>query len=270
MIRIFFISLPFIFLGACRSDKRPSTPEETPITEAPASETTVPGSSAGDVRIPFAGDWISKDYFDKVTSDKSPRKAQEGSEDCFIHIPPTPSQTTSMVYNFHEAGPQLVAIQKNGTYRMWEKVNDNLVQVIYTIDRIADDKIKIGDKTFLKINPIIDNNQPRILEEILFKGKYQLKTGQQVEFKKNGEVTGLDGYRYYAPVIDYFDAGLQVDQVGLGMAKDQLEYFGFKFKGNTLDLYKLKCKTYDEMNKRCLDVTFGERVIQLSKIEGGK
>ena len=112
----------------------------------------------------------------------------------------------------------------------------------------------------------MSGDEPLILEEILFKGNYQTKKGQPVEFKKNGEVTGLGKYKYYVPMMDYFDAGRQIDQVGLGETRDKLDYFGFKFRKNGLDLFALKCKTFDEGEKRCVDVDFGNKIYDLEKL----
>lgn len=215
--------------------------------------------------IPFSGSWISESYLEHIQRHKSPRKAQVGSEEVFIQIPPITLKPTNLIYNFHETGYELVTLNENGKYHLWEKQNDSLVQPMYRIEILSHDKIRIGEKTYIKINPVTDTKATRILEEILFKGIYTSRKGQKVEFKNNGEITGLEPYKHYVPLIDYFDAGLQIDQIGLGESPDKLEYFGFKFKEDELDLYKIKCLAYEESEKRCVDVDFGEKIFQLKK-----
>ena len=74
--------------------------------------------------------------------------------------------------------------------------------------------------------------------------------------------------KYYKPLIDYFDAGLQIDQVGFGETAEKMEYFGFKFKRNKLELYKLKCDAYDEVDNRCVEVSYGIKSYDLQKTSG--
>lgn len=255
MIRLLFIFLIITTALSCGSDHKSSV--NTASTQLDIKKVEAP--------VPFAGSWISETYLEDIQKHKSPRKAQEGSEEVFIQIPATTLKSTNLIYNFHETGYELVTLKENDQYQLWEKQNDSLVKPMYKVEILSPDKIKLGEKTYTKINPVTENKETRILEEILFKGNYTTKKGQKVEFKNNGEVTGLDQYKYYVPLIDYFDAGLQIDQVGLGETREKLEYFGFKFKADGLDLYKIKCLTYEESEKRCVDVDFGEKVYQLKK-----
>jgi hypothetical protein len=259
MFKVFILAITLAVFISCRSEQKPTTG----ATSAPATldfkEIKAP--------IPFAGSYINETYLSSIRDQKSPRKAQEGIEECFIRIPENTLTPTSMIINFHETLTDLIPLNHNGTYELWEKQNDSLSKVRYTITIVSEDKIKIGDHTFVRTNPVMTGGQPRILEDILFKGNYELKKGEKVAFKNNGEVTGLGKYKYYAPLIDYFDAGLDIDQVGLGETRDKLTNFGFKFRKNGLDLYELKCKTFDKKEKRCVEVYFGKKAFDLSKAE---
>ncbi len=216
--------------------------------------------------IPFAGDWISEAYYNDLMEHHSPRKAQEGSEDCFIHIPGQTLTSTYMVYNFHEGGAELVPVFQMGAYQLWEKQGDTLYRAAYSLDMVDGDKLKIGDKRFVRITAPMAGERNLILEGLLFAGTYTLENGAKVEFKANGEVVGLGAYKYYDPLIDYFDAGLQVDQVGLGDTREHMEYFAFDFQKDRLELFNLKCKTYDEAEQRCVEVDFGKRIYVLKKV----
>lgn len=217
------------------------------------------------VPVPFAGNWISETYLSDIREHQSPRKAQETIEECYIQLPDNTLRPSTMVINFHEGISDLMTVNNNGVFQLWEKQGDTLSNLKYTIKPLSTDSLKIDDKLFIKINSSPAGNEPRILEEILFKGTYTSKKGEKVEFKSNGEVSGLGKYKYYKPLIDYFDAGLQVDQVGLGETAAKVEYFGFKFKKDKLELYKLKCDEYDDIDKRCVDVSFGEKLYELQK-----
>lgn len=255
MKHILFSILAAATLLSCGSDTKPAQQSAAPAIDLKTNS----------VPVPFAGNWISEEYLNKIRENQSPRKAQEGSEECFIQLPDNTLRPATMVINFHEGLSDLVTVSNNGTFQLWDKQGDTLSSPLYTIQPLSADSIKIGDKLFIKINPTATNNDPRILEEILFKGTYSTKKGERIEFKPNGEVSGLGKYKFYEPVIDYFDAGLQVDQVGLGETVDKLEYFGFKFKKDKLELYKLKCNAYDDIDNRCVDVSFGEKLHELQK-----
>jgi hypothetical protein len=250
--------LVFVWMAtliACKSD---------PKTTVQSASATVDFKSL-EAPVPYAGNWLSEDYLHQIQKHSSPRKAQEGSEDCYIHIPGKTLMPTSMAFNFHESGPELVVVSKDSAFQLWEKQADSLTRMAYALEIISADKIKLGPKTFIRIQPDAAPSEPRILEEILFKGNYELKNSQNVTFTPSGEVSGLGKYNYYKPVLDYFDEGLQVDQVGLGITRDQMEYFGFKFTGDNLDLFELKCKTYDDTGKRCVEVDFGKKVYSLQR-----
>lgn len=259
MYKVFMLTITLAAFISCRNEQKP-TPE-TGSTPAKLNFKEIKAP------IPFSGSYINESYLTSIRDYKSPRKAQEGVEECYIRIPNTTLVPTSMVINFHETLTDLIPLNNNGTYELWEKQNDSLLKAKYTLVLLSEDKIKIGNNTFVRFNPDIAENQPRILEEILFKGSYELKKGGKVEFKNNGEVTGLGKYKYYAPLLDYFDAGLDIDQVGLGETRDKLTNYGFKFRKNGLDLFDLKCKTFDDKEKRCVEVDFGKKVFDLTKTE---
>jgi hypothetical protein len=255
MKHLLLFTLVTIGLLSCGSDSKPT--EQSTAPPISFKSTSVP--------VPFAGNWISGTYLSDIQERQSPRKAQETIEECYIELPDQTLRPATMVINFHEGISDLVMVNNNGVFQLWEKQGDTLSSVKYGIQTLSADSIIIGDKLFVKINSIRNGNEPRILEEILFKGTYSSKKGEQVEFKSNGEVRGLGKYKYYKPLLDYFDAGLQVDQVGLGETADKLEYFGFKFKKDRLELYKLKCDVYDDIDKRCVEVSFGEKLYELQK-----
>ncbi len=155
--------------------------------------------------LPFSGYWLSESYFNDIKAHQSPQKSQEGSEDVFVVIPDSTLQHTMMVWNFHEGSEEITVLKKDNAYQLYEVVGDSLTRPLKDIKIISPTKIEIGNKAFVKISPYAkpdEKNNPLILEEILFKGKFSLADGNEVEFKNNGEITGLENYRYYQPAID--------------------------------------------------------------------
>ncbi len=209
-----------------------------------------------DTIISCSGYWLCKDYFERINNLKSPKKAQENSE--LIFLPERTWMPTMMISNFHEGGPTLTVLNNGNQYELWEIQEDSLIQRIEKITIMDSVNIKIGKRSFVKINPLKSDYGFRILEEILFKGSYSNASGTIVEFKKNGQVVGLDNFKVYEPVIDYIDAGRQVDLIRLGTSKKEIEYFGFIFNHDTLELYKLNCLAYDSIEKRCVEVELGQ------------
>jgi hypothetical protein len=190
----------------------------------------------------LVGCWITEDYFNSINEFKSPQKAQDGS--LFFVIYDTTRNETMMIYNFHEGAPQSLK----------------------DIQVISPTTIKLADKIFVRINALPKENNYRILEEILFKGRYTTTEGEKVEFKNNGQVEGLGNFHFYSALIDYYDEGRQVDQVLFWKeSKDKSEYYGFEFKADTLELYKLHCLEFDGTSNACGVVEFGQLIYKLYK-----
>jgi hypothetical protein len=216
-----------------------------------------------DTILPMAGSWISEEYAKKLDSTKSPMAVQ--SFGYFISMPSRTLQQIQMIVDFHQGGADAIILKHNGNYEIWRYWDDTVRNCLDSIQIISPSKIKTDGQIFIKINPAFKNERPLILEEMLFKGRYKSATGETVEFKNTGEVTGLGTYHYYMPYIDYYDEAMNIDQLGIGQTDTTYESFGFKFKRDTLQLYKLKCLTYDSANKTCGVVDFGDLAYTLIK-----
>lgn len=228
-----------------------------------AEQTSANNFKTKDTTILFTGHWLCRDYFESINNFKSPKNAQNNSE--YIYIPDRTLKQTMMISNFHEGGPALTILSNNNHYELWEIQDDSITQQLNKIEIIDETNIKIGSRLFVKINPVKSDNGSKILEEILFKGIYTNALRITIEFKNDGQITGLDNFKIYEPVIDYIDAGMQVDQIAIGRNKEELEHFGFKFNNDTLELFKLNCITFDSINERCVEVEFGQLTYKLWK-----
>lgn len=230
-----------------------------------------------EVVIPFAGYWLSDEYLNCINEFKSPRKANELKGCNFLIIPQKTSEQVTIICDFHEETYfSKISKTKIGFEISWIE-QGSISQKLIEVQVISNTQIKIGNKSFTKINPSIDKGffhssiekRYLILEEILFKGKYLNANNESVEFKQNGEVHGLRSFQYYSPIIYYFnDEGLQVDQVYLGKSEQdkKIEPYGFKFNTDTLEIYKLNCIAFDSTSNKCGEVAFGKLIYKLFKI----
>lgn len=220
-----------------------------------------------DTLISFSGFWVNERYIKDIKSSKSPRKSQGNDESC-ITIPNKTLQIMRIVWGFHDGGEDLVVVKNGNNYQLWD---GELKEKFKDIKIISKTKIKIGNNYFVKLettDKAITDSNPKILEEILFKGTYHSGNGKIVEFKANGQIKGLDNFTHYDPVIDYVgDPDLDVDQISLGKSQNKTNLFGFKFQKSTLLIYQLKCIEYDSANNKCAKVSYGHLIYKLLRIK---
>ena len=255
MIRLTLICAIIVTLSSCTSIGDSQDVETTDSDDLKKNDTI----------ISVAGCWISEEYYNSIREFKSPKKAQEGSQ--FIVIPNKARQQTAMIYNFHEGGSSLAVLKNEGSYEIWNVEDELQSHRLCAIEIISSDKIRLDNKSFVKINPLETQGSYRILEEILFQGQYTNADSMTIEFARDGQVAGWGKFTYYEPVIDYFDAGMQVDQIRLGYSQSNAELFGFKFDNDTLELYNLDCLLFEEEDNRCVEVTYGQLVCKLWRKE---
>src|SRR5688572_16793838 len=123
-------------LLSCGSDTKPVEQSAAPVINFKTNS----------VPVPFGGNWISETYLNDIRDHQSPRKAQETIEECYIQLPENTLRPSTMVINFHEGISDLVTVNNNGVYQLWEKQGDSLSNLKYTIKPISKDTIKIDDK----------------------------------------------------------------------------------------------------------------------------
>jgi len=233
-------------------------------------------------KIPIAGIWVSENYINSLKEKKSPRTAQQGNS-LLIIIPERANDKTTIMDGFHDDFDDYTIIKNQTKYEIWETHDNRKSKLEYIIEVISSSKIKIGETILIKIEPFklkdfLHNGLKEeilIQEELLFKGMYITSDGKKVEFKKNGQINGLDSFYYYKPINDYFDEGMQVDQLILVKSEKNiewkdLEYYGFKFNYDTLELYKLNCLAFDSTSQNCGVVEFGKLEYKLWKTNNNR
>lgn len=248
-----------LLLGSCKEnlkenevidhDTPPKT--ETPIKDDKPLETVKPASTG------FGGIWLNRKYVDRLIATQSPKKSQDITPITMLVLPDDFNKEATVIISFHEGATGKV-FKKDKGYQI-NYADSNEPPFSFDLDKRG---IKSENDEFVKLKSSGNKNDFRIADQLLFAGKYDLN-GKQVEFSTNGKVTGLDAFSYYSVLIDYYDAGMQVDQIRLGKNAEESKLYGFTFKNDTLSIYELKCVDGDA--DFCDVVKLGKKLYQLKK-----
>ncbi|GAB4329136.1 MAG: hypothetical protein OHK0038_03130 [Flammeovirgaceae bacterium] len=211
----------------------------------------------------YDGVWVNEKYLNALKQTHSPKVAQNAAYTSMISIPHDHSGEAIVVHNFHE-----------GTTYQLKFLGDSYIfsstEGSDTLKFEQEDKIAIWkNEKFQKLQQHYGEN--RIIEELLLEGVYNVDgQASTVELKHNGQVTGLGNYQYYKGVLDYFDAGMQLDQIELSEDGKNWDKFGFSIEGNKqrLHIFELKCEEFDSQSKTCQEVSRGKEVYLLIR-QGG-
>lgn len=203
----------------------------------------------------IAGIWINRKYVDKLLLTKSPRASQSEVHMTMVFIPSKEGEEVTIIWGFHE-GTSGILVEKEGTY---------FVQIDTLLNELQfdDDILKFKDNEFLLIAESKDTRDRDVAEQLLFSGIYQLGD-VKIEFTPDGRVLGMDSISYYTVLIDYWDAGMQVDLIELGRSPAQVHPYGFKFSGSELTIYELNCMAYYE--DYCVEIENGNVAFSLVRM----
>lgn len=256
-------SLFMLLLASCSSSENEQKKAPVPA-QVPAPAVT-PTDTPLDTAVYFSGVWVNELYVRKLTATKSPRASQDAAEVSCITIPRRTLQTTRFVYGFHDGRSDMEVVKKGDQYLLHPQTDDKTP--LKSIELVTPDKMKVGKDVFIKVAPgkVAEQADLGILNSLLFQGAYTTDLGKTVTFTPDGQVQGLEHFTTYSPMIDYGDAGLDVDQLILSAPGKKEESFAFKFDKNTLLIYRLKCVEFDNVNKRCNVVDFGDLLYRLQK-----
>jgi hypothetical protein len=216
------------------------------------SGTDSPRSAGNDTAFSLTGVWVNKTYLDTLLATGSPRAAINAASEPCIEFRSDTDKYAHIAFNFHEGDDEQIS-RKCGNYTVGDSGE---------IVAISPEEIRIARHYFVKFkHPDSRRYDYNIVETLLFAGNYQLENGGKVTFSGDGRVDGLDSIKYFTPNVDYIGPGLDVDQLWLGLDSDiyKSPKYAFKFKKDTLSLYKLNClEGYDSTDNSCGVVDFGQ------------
>lgn len=223
--------------------------------EAPADFKTL------DTALSFAGLWVNETYIDKIRKTKSPRQSQDVMESC-ITIPSRTLQVTRMVAGFHEGAADMVVVKDRDRYKLYDA---DLSTLQKEVELISSSRIRIGDQYFSRMShhdtTLTDLG---ILEELLFSGRYERERGKEVVFTADGRIQGLDSFARYIPTIDYTAGSLvDFDLINMETAKNRETTYGYRFKGDTLLIFRTTCAIWDSESNFCDSIAAGPMLYKL-------
>jgi hypothetical protein len=209
----------------------------------------------------LSGNWVNEKYITEIQSDTPVRNAQNLG--ILLLFPKKFNDSVVFVSAFHD-GSYITLHKEDSGYTLGLRIT-NKKDAAEHLTILPNGKLNLGGTLFIKIPAdTIIGGLPLVLEEYLFKGKYDLG-GKEVEFTANGHIKGMDDLGYYNPRTDYFDEGLNLDQVDMGRSPDDKATYGFIFKKDTLLIYTLRCKTYDSAEHTCAEVAYDKLLYRMVK-----
>ncbi len=217
-----------------------------------------------DTALSFSGVWVNEAYINKIKVNRSPRLSQDVEKSCIV-IPPRTLETTRMIYGFHDSGGEVMFAKNGDSYLLCDPASKKIYD---SVTIISPTRIRIGDQYFYRLkHQDTTMNNLGVLEEILFKGRYRMTNGNEVDFLEDGSVKGLDSFQVYSPSIDYTTDARDVDHVLLGLSMKKMHDFGFLFNKDTLHIYKVTCVEYDSASHMCEKEVLGDQVYELTKLD---
>lgn len=267
MNRIFFLLLITCCIFSCVN---PAAEQDAAAKDSVALNEASPGLPADfktlDTVLGFAGFWVNEKYIDNIRKTRSPLRSQGIEESC-IMIPSRTLQVTRMIADFHEGAEDIVVVKDQDVYKLYDAGLTNLHS---ELEIISPSRIKIGDQYFSRLTHFDSTMQNfGILEELLFSGRYERENKSEVTFTVDGRVQGLDSFTRYSPVIDYTAGSLvDFDLLNMGAGKSKGADYGYRFKGDTLYIFRTACVTWDSEGKFCDSLAAGPVLYKLVRKKG--
>lgn len=266
MNRIVLLLLMACGIFSCVSpspEQHSETKDSTVLDEAPAAEADVPHFKTLDTALSFAGLWVNETFIDNIRRTRSPHRSEGAMvEESCITIPARTLQVTRMVAGFHEGAADMVVVKDKDRYKMYDAALENVQK---EIEIISPERIRIGNQYFGRITGYDTTLEDLgILEELLFQGRYESSDKKEVIFAVDGRVQGLGEFKRYAPAIDLsaWPAG-DFDHVELETVTGKRVDHGFRFAGDTLVIFQVKCFKEDASSSECDSVAPGNILYRL-------
>ena len=203
-----------------------------------------------DTNISIEGFWIDEKYYKELIITKSPKDLEIPNISCF-QIPKSTKQITRFIYGFYESGGDLMVKKNEANFEFWGVESNKKTN---QIEIISKEIIKVNNQRFIKLKElglINDTSEVKILENLLFLGKYSNSNGEFVEFKSNGELIGFENFNQYDVPIEIYSEGIENNIFFVSKNGNEESEFGFKFNNDSLFIYNLRCLEFNGKDNIC-------------------
>jgi hypothetical protein len=257
MLRNFFF---FLFLFSCSS---PVLKKKTAVPDAEKENLSF--KELQDTVVPFAGFWVNKKYIAELQKTRSPHKALEFAGQSCIQIPGRTLNITRMVNSFHDGGADIALVHSKNGYFLRLVSNDSTYGTAIPLSVVNERTMRIERDTFEKVDCVIhEDEEPMLLQKLLFAGNYISDDGKEIRLMEDGKVNGIDSIKYYGPLIDYNWPGApDVDAIYWGTDRSKVHQFAFQFKDDSLKFFEMECVGFDSVNLECEKTVLGKHLFDL-------
>ncbi len=262
-MKFYHIIIIAILILSCRSN--PNKTNNGIIKNQPPEKDTISSSfdisaEKVDTNNSITGQWLNQKYIRSILEYKSAREAQKTIYLAFINL--KPENKASMIYSFHE-GVDREYQQNADTLIFFNGLEIDKTAILINTDTMI---IKSGQKidTLVRFMTSDINGNIVAINKLLFEGVYTSDENSIVQFHQNGSLTGINGYLSYRVRADYYDMGLDLDLIYLEN-KDETLKLTWEINNDTLKLFKVNCKSFDDLYGYCIEIEKGSLVYQLIK-----
>jgi len=256
--------LIIILFASCKSNTKKTTQDslKTPSVMGPSSKIMA------EFKYIINGQWIKSDYIAEIVRSKSPLKAWPKAFDIteiFINVDSIrgDSLNISVNYTYHEGGSFILKFHKGQfpnsitVYQEGGNIDNKQFEIGFNISNrdtslllytYGQNKKLIRTDKFsrLKANKETTKNGSTEasyywINKLTIGGGYEMidtsDIRSKVEFKNNGEVTGLEQFKTYSLAIDFTTPPNDIDLIYFGLPNNNSKPFIYQFKKDTLCIY---------------------------------
>lgn len=209
------------------------------------------------------GQWTSKQYLRTLDRTKSQRASYAQGATQLLHL--KESGESLIIFNFHEGISPDYSVEDNRIIfkgRPFQELGAEFIDYYTLIFRNHQ-----TTDTLVRFDVWDAERRNLAINELVFQGKYlDLQTGDTVEFKRNGNVTGIEGFTEYSAFEDYIGPALDLDLLRLKTEDEDLTELTWLSHGDQLDLYSIKCLQYDSEQQECWEIAKDQLLYSLKRI----
>lgn len=202
------------------------------------------------------GFWVNETYYNSLKTTKSTKQTQELGLDDFYRVS---EDQSIMRMNAHDGGGNNILLM----------TSENEGEICSPDSTEVYSKVSFKDGyMFAENNKYIyttdmDTGFHELINDACISGKYR-NDSNEIVFKANGTILGLDSIVFYELNTDYMDMGMDVDKIYLKYSDDKKsDMYTYSFHSDTLLISEIECVIEEE--GYCVVIDKGKTVLTLIK-----